>query len=45
MLGFSFLCVFADFLNYMPNMVKNWKFGKVEFFASFGMELKKSANT
>ena len=25
---FSFLWVFADFLNYMPNMVKNWKFCK-----------------
>ena len=22
---FSFLGVFADFLNYMPNKVKNWK--------------------
>ena len=22
---FSFLWVFADFLNYMPNKVKNWK--------------------
>ena len=41
---FSFLWVFADFLNYMPNKVKNWKIcWKVEFFASFGMKLKKSA--
>ena len=43
---FSFLWVFADFLNYMPNKVKNWKIcWKVEFFASFGMKFKKSAKS
>ena len=41
---FSFLWVFADSLNYMPNKIKNWKiWWKVEFFALFAMKLKKSA--
>ena len=36
--------IFADFLNFMPNKVKNWKIlQKSEIFALFGMKLKKSA--
>ena len=43
--AFSHFCEFLlIFWNYMPNKVKNGKFGKkVEFFALFGMELKRSA--
>ena len=44
MLCFLIFVSFTDFLNYMSNKVKNWKIWyKVEFFAFFGMELKKSA--
>ena len=43
MLHFLISVIFYYFLNYMPNKVKNSKFGKQLNFALSGTELKKSA--